>query len=138
MKNLANCGPTEFLQQTFKIKRAAAKWLKDIGFEEIRKTLPELIDIRGLSGEEKEKALVENKARLKRQSFQNLMDILDKAMGEHADETVEILALACFVEPGHADDHTMTEYLKALGELLSDEGVLGFFTSAAQLAQMKL
>lgn len=138
MKNLSNCGPTEFLKQTFKIKQAAAKWLKDIGFTEIRKTLPELIDIRGLTGEEKAKALAENKARMKKQSFQNLMDILDKAIGEHADETVEILALACFVEPEHADEHSMTEYLKALGELLSDEGVLSFFTSAAQLAQMNI
>lgn len=138
MKNLANCEPKEFLTQTFKIKKAAERWLKDIGFSEIRRTLPELIDIKNLTGEEREKAIAENKERIRKQSFQNLMTILDKAMDENVDETVEVLALACFVDPKDAGKYTMSEYLKAIGELISDEGVISFFTSAAQLAQMNI
>lgn len=138
MKNLANCTPKEFLKQTFKIKKAAEKWLNDIGFAEIRKTLPELVDVKNLTGDERDKAIAENKERIKKQSFQNLMKILDNAFDENADETVEILALACFVEPKDAEKYPMSEYLKAIGELISDEGVLSFFTSLAQLAQMNL
>ena len=42
MKTLATCKPTEFLKQTNLIRKRAEKWIKDIRFFEIRKTIPKL------------------------------------------------------------------------------------------------
>lgn len=133
MKNLANCTPREFLKQTYRIKKSAETWLKDTDILNIRKRVPQLQPIAGLTGEEKEKAFQENKKIASKQIMDNLMDMLDKVLDEHADETIELIALCCFVEPEDADNHTMSEYLENIGELLSDQGVLNFFTSLAQL-----
>ena len=135
MKNLANCTPREFLKQTFRIKKSVAKWLEDTDILSIRKTIPVLIPTDNLEGEEKKKAQEENKKKVQKQLTKNFMDMLDKILDEHADETVEVLALCCFVEPEDADNHTMSEYLESIGELLSDSGVISFFTSLAQLDQ---
>ena len=135
MKNLANCTPREFLKQTYRIKKSVAKWLEDTDILSIRKTIPVLIPTDNLEGEEKKKAQEENKKKVQKQLTKNFMDMLDKILDEHADETVEVLALCCFVEPEDADNHTMSEYLESIGELLSDSGVISFFTSLAQLDQ---
>lgn len=133
MKNLANCTPKEFLKQTFRIKKAVEKYLKDINISSIKANVPKLIPIANLEGEEKAKVQAENRKIMSKQIMENGMKILDKVMDEYADETVEILALCCFVEPSEADNHTVSEYLESLGELISDRGVLSFFTSLAQL-----
>lgn len=135
MKNLANCTPTEFLKQTFRIKKLAEKWLKEIDLLNIRKKMPKLQDVSDLTGEEKERVQKENRDLVKKQIMNNLMEMLDKIMDENADDTVSLLALVCFVDPEDADKHTMSEYLEALGEMLSDKGVVSFFTSLAQLEQ---
>lgn len=135
MKNLANCTPREFLKQTYRIKKSAEKWLELTDILNIRKNMPTLIPVKNLEGEAREKAQAENKRLLSKQITKNLMDIMDKILDEHADETIEILSLCCFVEPEDADNHTMSEYLASLGELLADEGVMSFFTSLAQLEQ---
>lgn len=133
MKNLANCTPKEFLKQTYRIKNAIEKWLKDIDLSSIRANVPKLTPVTGLKGEELEKVKAENRKIMSKQIMENFMKILDKVTDEYADETVEILALCCFVEPSEAESHTMSEYLESIGDLLSDKGVLSFFTSLAQL-----
>jgi len=133
MKNLANCTPTEFLRQTFRIKKLAEKWVKETDLLKIRESIPKLNDVKNLSGEAKEQAIKENRILVKNQIMDNFMRILDKIMDENAEDTVAILALVCFVEPEDADNHSMSEYLEALGEMLSDKGVVSFFTSLAQL-----
>lgn len=133
MKNLANCTPKEFLQQTYKIKKMAEKWVKEIDLLNIRKKLPVLESVNGLSGEELKEVQKRNKKAMNDKVMENLMEVLDKMMDEHCDDTIAILALVCFVDPEDADKHTMSEYLGAIGELISDPGVMSFFTSLAQL-----
>ena len=41
-------------------------------------------------------------------------------------------------EPEDAENHTMSEYLSSIGDLLSDQGVMNFFTSLAQLDQTNM
>lgn len=135
MKNLANCTPREFLKQTYRIKKSTEKWIKDIDLLNIRNNMPTLIPTKNLDGEAKKKAQEENKKLMSKQMMQNFMDLLDKAMDQYADETVDILALCCFIEPEDADNHTMSEYLGALSELMADDGVISFFTSLAQWDQ---
>ena len=138
MKNLANCTPTEFLRQTFRIKQLAEKWVKEIDILSIRKNIPQLKEVKNLSGEAKEQAQKENREIVKNQILDNFMSVLDKILDQHAEDTVAILALVCFVEPEDADRHTMSEYLESLGEMLSDKGVVSFFTSLAQLDQKNM
>lgn len=135
MKNLANCTPREFLAQTFKIKKSVKEWLDATDIMNIRKNKPELVNTVGLPDDEREKALLENKLRIQAQSRKNVNDILDRMLDKNSEKTLEVLALCCFIEPEDVDNHPMSEYLECLGELISDKGVISFFTSLAQLEQ---
>lgn len=139
MKNLANCTPTEFLKQTYKIKKDLEKWITDIDLKNIRARKPEIIEIpQEATAEEKRKIISENGKRVKEQGMKNMSAILDAAMGEHPDETLRILALMCFVEPDKIDEHPMSEYIQCLAELMSDEAVVGFFVSFYRLGQTNI
>ena len=85
---------------------------------------------------EERKAVIEENSKIKQdQGMNNLSQIIDLALGENPEKTLEILALCCFVEPENVDDHPMSYYLEAMNELIHDEGVIGFFTSLASTAQ---
>lgn len=125
MKNLANCKPSEFLKQTNKIRKSVSKWLTDTDIMNIRKRTSDIPD--DATEEERARAKLE-------QAKKNTSAMLDAILDEHPDETLELLALLCFVEPENVDDHTITEYLEAFNELMNDKAVLSFFTSLMQLA----
>ncbi len=136
MKNLANCSPVEFLRQTNKIRHSVQAWLKDTKILEIRKNKADLIDITdNMTAEEKAKALDENRIRAREQAMRNLSDMLDVALDTHAEETLEVLALMCFVEPDHINDYKATTYIKEFGEMICDKDILDFFTSLMRLEQ---
>lgn len=127
MKNLANCKPSEFLMQTNKLRKSAEKWLTVTNIMNIRKTQPEILE--GMTREERQAAI-------QKQIKENLSRMFDAMLEAHAEETLELLALACFVEPENVDDHPMSEYIESLNELINDKAVLGFFTSLVKLGQM--
>lgn len=134
MKNLAQCKPSEFLVQTNKIRKAVEKWITLTDLHNIRKTLPTPEPVaKDATAEEKAEAIKRNKQRLEEQARKNLSRFLDAALEEHPAETLEILALCCFVEPEHVDDYPISEYLKAINAIINDEAVIGFFTSLANL-----
>lgn len=136
MKNLANCKPSEFLAQTIKIKKTVKEWMDINDIMKLRKTVPAgLIPLDNLKGEERIAAVAHNKKLVKEQGMKNFDMILDKVLGENPEKTLEVLALCCFVDPKDVDNHPMSEYLESIGELLSDQGVLSFFTSLVQLGQ---
>lgn len=126
MKNLATCTPTEFLKQSNKIRKSVEQWLTVTDVMNIRTKHPTFTD--DMSDEDKRKAVNE-------QVKENLSEMLDEILEKHPEETVELLALLCFVEPEDADNHKMVEYLAAFYEMLSDETVMDFFTLLVQLAQ---
>ena len=139
MKNLANCKPSEFIKQTNRIRKAAEKWLDDTGILEIRKNLPEIeIPPLDADAEEKAKIMADNDKKRKEQVKKNLSAMLDAIMDKHPEETLELMALLCFVEPENVDDHEMSEYIEAITEMVSNKAVLGFFTSLARLGQMNI
>ena len=129
MKNLANCKPTEFLKQTNRIRKTAEKWLNATGILNIRKTKP---DIPANATEEEKNELYQKQVK------ENLSRILDEALENHPEETLDLMALLCFVEPENVDDHEMSEYIDSLGEVLSNKSVLRFFASLVQLGQMNI
>jgi hypothetical protein len=139
MKNLANCTPTEFLKQTYRIKKDLEKWITEIDLKNIRARKPEIEEIPpNVTDEEKRDIIVRNGKRVKEQGMKNMSDLLDAAMGAHPDETLRILALLCFVEPENVDDHSMSEYIQCLTVLMSDEAVDGFFVSFYRLGQTNI
>ena len=124
MKNLANCKPSEFLRQTNRVRHYVQKWMDITEIPKIRKRLPQIPE--GASDEEKKKLTRE-------QSTKNLGAMLDSALEEHPEETMGVLALACFIPVEEADDHPVDEYLEALSELIESEGAIRFFTSLVNL-----
>ena len=126
MKNLANCGPREFMRQTAKIRHAVEKWLKLTDVMNIREKLPKVPD--DLPETERERAYAER-------GKQVLAMTLDAIMDEHPDETADLLALCCFVEPENADEYPMSDYLGAITEMVNNEDVVRFFTSLMRLAR---
>lgn len=134
MKNLAKCKPTEFIKQTVKIKKAVARWLTDTDIMAIRKRLPKLEKITpGMSDDERERVFNNNKAISEEQMNKNLSAMLDAMLEEYPEETLEVLALVCFVEPKDVDKYSMEDYLNALADMMSNEAVVNFFTSLLQL-----
>ena len=129
MKNLANCTPREFLRQTNKIRKAVAKWLSLTEIDKIRKTLPNI----PADAEDEEKEYL-----FQEQATKNVNRILDMIMDEHPDETLDLLALLCFVEPEDVDNHSVSEYLSAFTELINNKEVIGFFISLSKLGKMRI
>lgn len=137
MKTLANCTPSEFFVQTNKIRKKAEKWLKDTNILEIRKRAPQakFEASKDMSKEELSEQIAKRKSAWEEQARKNLFAILEAVLEEHPQETIELMALICFVEPKDADKHTMSEYLQCVNEIISDEAVMGFFISLASLGQ---
>lgn len=69
-------------------------------------------------------------------AMDNFLAIVDAALEKHPDETIELLALLCFVPVNEVNDHPMKFYMQSIRELLQDEEVMAFFTSLVQLARM--
>ena len=139
MKNLVNCTPREFLMQANKIRHSVEKWLKITDFVALRETRAKLTPITSDMDEEtRQKIADENKALVRAQSYKNLSAILDKALEEYPDETLEMLALMCFVEPADINQYSAITYIKEFTEMLANEDVLDFFSSLMRLAQTDL
>ena len=129
MKNLANCKPSEFLAQSNKIRKSVEKWLTVTDIMNIRQHQPSYEQ--GMTKEEREKAL---RAQIK----ENLSAMLDSILSNHPEETLELLALLCFIEPEDVDNHPMTEYIASFTELINDRTVLDFFISLVKLGQTSI
>jgi hypothetical protein len=134
MKTLANCTPREFLKQTNRIRLSADKWLTATKVLEIRRRMPELPKpAETKDRDELQKAIEGRREAFADQARENLFAILEAMLDTNADETLELLALCCFVEPEDVDKHTMSEYLANIGELMTDAGVVSFFDSLVRL-----
>lgn len=139
MKTLANCKPSEFLQQTYKIKKEVESWIKNCGILEIRAKLPQIEQIpENASDVEKAAIASRNIEKMRQKGMENFMEILDAALDKNAEQTLRILALLCFIEPEDADEHPVSEYLGSIGEILGDANVANFFISLVRLGQMNM
>ena len=130
MKNLANCTGREFLAQSVKIKKAVKGWLDITKVLEIRKKkpadLPEVTE--EMTEEEKKKVINERREKVLAQAYQNVEEMFDAVAEEHPDETLEVLALCCFIKPEEVDNYPMTYYLTSIREMAENEDVKAFFS----------
>lgn len=139
MKTLASCKPSEFLRQTNRIRKSVERWLTETDIINIRKRMPEYEKADADATIEEKGQVVRRNAEKRRQQIRKNLDAIFQAVLEdHPDETLELLALLCFVEPEHVDDYPVIDYLNAFTELITDEAVLSFFTSLQQLGQMDI
>ena len=127
MKTLANCTPREFLVQTNKIRKRASEWLTKTRILEIREKQPVFKE--GMTREEMKEAR-------RKQVRENLTEMLDSMLDEYPEETAELLGLVCFIEPEDLDNYKMTDFLRAVTEIINDQAVLDFFISLIRLDQM--
>lgn len=134
MKNLATCKPTEFVAQTAKIKEAVASWIDAIDLMKIRAIQPQYETIPIDSTPEQRAEVIRKNAELKKkQTMENLNKILDKMLVEHPKETLDVLALCCFIEPEHVDDYTIDEYMQCIMDMMQNKSVMNFFSLLAQV-----
>lgn len=140
LKTLADCTPHEFMRQTVRIKDSAEKWLKMTDLMGIRATNDtEYEQVKdGMSIDERAEVIGRNKKKLLEQAQKNLSKMFDAMMKDHPEETLELLALCCFVEPENVDDHPIYEYMDAFTSLINNKSVIGFFTSLLALAQTNI
>jgi hypothetical protein len=134
MKNLATCKPSEFIAQTAKIKGALASWIKAIDLMNIRATQPKYEVFPLDSTPEQRAEIIKKNAELqKQQTMENLSKILDNMLVEHPQETLNVLALCCFVEPEHVDDYSISDYMSCVMEMMQNKSVMDFFSLLAQM-----
>ena len=134
MKNLATCKPSEFVAQTAKIKTAISNWIDAIDLMKIRAIQPkfEVLPI-DATPEQRAEVIKKNAEIQRKQTMSNLNKILDNMLVEHPQETLEVLALCCFVEPEHVDDYTIDEYMNCIMEMMQNKSVMNFFSLLAQM-----
>lgn len=119
MKTLANCSMAEFLRQTNKIRHAVSEYLTVTEILKIRSTravIPQNTD-----PYEEERIIGE-------QAKKNISDMLDKALDENAEKTVEILGLLCFKEGKEVEEMEAAEFLDVAMDIVTSDRVISFFT----------
>lgn len=120
MKNLANCNPIEFMQQTYKIAKRVKELNAETHFLDIRKHQPDL------TGKETEK---EKKEAMSKQGQKNLWDMYECLMENSPREAAEILGLMCFIEPEEIENYKGLNFMSDAIELLKSKEVNDFFLS---------
>ena len=137
LKTLLDATPTEFLVQTNKIRKALSRWLTETDLLNIRKRLPVYATVgKDATAEERAEVIKANAEKQKAQQRENVNAMLDAILEDHPLETLEVMALACFVEPKDLDTYPMRAYLKAFTKMLTDEVTVSFFTSLWRLDRM--
>lgn len=136
LKNLATCKPTEFVKQTVRIKKSVEKWLKATDIMNIMQKKPEKLEklTDDMNTNERQAAFDRNKEISDKLAKEKISKAFDALFEQNPAETLEILALSCFVEPEEVDTHTIDEYFSAWNEMLNNSSVLSFFISFIRLA----
>ena len=136
MKTLANCTPREFVVQTVRIKKAAEKWLKLTDIIKIRKRVPEnLPEVKeGMTPSDVENIMARRKELIREKAMENMSAIFDACFEEHPEETLELIALCCFLDPGKIDEYKTADLMSAALDMAEDETVIRFFTLLMRLA----
>lgn len=129
MKNLANCNLHEFATQTVRIKRLAKKWLTETDLIGIMSRISETETVNdGMTEEEKKVVRLKNLQARRKKRMENFSEAFDALMEAHPDDTLELVALCCFVEPEDMDEHPVSEYLACITEMMRNESVVDFFS----------
>lgn len=136
LKTLATCNPIEFLAQTNRIKDSLERWLTVTDIANIRKRAAALEAV-PVDGTVEEKAAVfeRNKKASTEQALKNVSAMWDAIAKDHPKETLELMALCCFIEPSELVNYQMRDVMDSFSSLFEDEVVIRFFHSLASLGR---
>lgn len=141
MKNLVRLNPEEFAVQACKIADAIDKWFSDVDFTAIkRRNLPKPLKSldENATIEAKQKALFDYNENVAKCARKIVLESIHAMLGKNAHETIAIMALACSVEAEDVNNHTMSEYLGEVAQMLNDKNVMDFFSSLLQSGVLQL
>ena len=128
-KTLANCKPREFFAQSNKVRKLAEKWLGDTRILEIRRKKPDF----------KENATDDERMdAIQAQAAKNLALMLEALLDKYPDETLDLMAMVCFIDPKDVDEYPMNEYFDAVAGVINNPSVIRFFTSLAVWGQRRI
>lgn len=119
MKTIFNSGGIEACKQTAKIVEKVAEYVNLIGLNEIRKQMPDLSA--ATTEEEKENAKTE-------QGMKNVLEIVNKCLDEHPEQTLEIIGLLIYKTLDEMKDENLALF-PILVELFGDPNVVNFLLS---------
>lgn len=125
MKHLANCTNTELLKQSVQIRPLLREWLQRTGIPAIRARRPE--GLGSPEGKDGEWSQAQREA-LIAQGRANTRDIIDAALTNDFEGTVELLCMATFTPRERFDDNPLSDYIAAINEIMRSDEVSGFFT----------
>lgn len=128
-KTLLTCSPREFLVQTNRMKKAVERWATLTDIKSLINRKAEGIE--ALTGDADKDADIKarNSDKATKQGLLNLSAIMDAALEEHTDETLEIIALMFFMTPAELDEIQSRDMMRELNVMLNDEVITDFFTS---------
>ena len=139
-KNLLNCKPSEALAQMWKVAEIASPWLAATKIFEIKKPIPpEKFKVVPENGTEEEKRIANayNNNVARAEVKKRLFEMLQVMLKDNAQQTLELIAVANFVEPEDIDEYDFADFLEPISEMISDQRLVNFFISAARLNNMK-
>lgn len=137
MKHLGNCKPSEFVKYSFPAKKAIVKWISAVGLTDIRGTRPDNLkeETETMTDEEKANVKAENLAVFRSFLMSSVSNLFDQALGEHPEETIELITALCCTTPEHFDDEpTIENYFTAIMEILENETLINFIVSCYSTA----
>ena len=124
---ILDLGPREFAAQAYRVSSAIEKWLTVTDVLNIKKKIPNVAN--DAKPEERDAAVTE-------QLRKNAFAVLETVLGQHPDETLELLALLCNIDPENVEEYPTRELMRCVNDLLNDKDFVGFFVSCVQLARM--
>ncbi len=115
LKTIFNSGGIEALQRTAEIANKTAEFAKKIGLKEIRAKMPKTND----------------KEKLAEQGMENTLEIINKALAEYPEDTLEIVGLMTYKTLDEMKDENLALF-PLIYELFSDQAVVSFLLSLLQ------
>lgn len=128
-KTLLTCSPREFLVQTNRMKKAVEKWATLTDIKNLINRKAEGIEALTGDADKDTEIKARNTEKASKQGIINLSAIMDAALEQYTDETLEIIALMFFMTPAELDEIQSRDMMRELNALLSDEVIADFFTS---------
>lgn len=121
---------------------ALENWIDLTDIVNVRRNVPDLPALPKLGENPSEEEVIQRERIIKERNqivrqaaIKNAFTIFRSAFKTYPEETLEVLAYSCFIPLDKIDDYKMTDLMRSVTEMLSDEDVLDFFVSFKEMGQ---
>lgn len=126
-KTLANCDLPDFMRQAYQTAQRVDEFYKKVDIPSIRDSVMKKYGLDAEHTDEERKSLSDIAG------TEFVREIMTKLMMSHADELVEMIGIAAFMDYESAKKLSFTEAFEILSECFKSKDVMDFFISAAKL-----